>query len=634
MADLMNIGTRALLTNQLALSTVGHNISNVNTTGYSRQSVILNPVEGQFSGSGYYGNGVEAATVIRNYNTFLGRQVQLTGSVAAADQTRQSYLEQLEDLLPGGTNGLGAAVSDMLNAFSDIASTPSDLSARTVVLARADDMATRFRSTSESLTQLRMGVDTELRDMVTKVNDLATRIAAANKQIATEVGAGHTPNDLMDARDQLITDLNKLVQTTSIPATDGTIGVFLASSQPLVLGQVVTPVSIGTDEFGDPAKAKLTITREGITATLDESTLGGGSIAGLLRFRNTDLVDAGNLLGRMALALGTAMNDQHHLGLDLDGNAGGDLFNLGSMPEVLPSSANTGGATLSVAVQAPPNSGVSSLAPSDYEITFADATSGSIRRVTDGQVTNFSGVPISIDGLDIQVSGGANGGDRFLVTPMRQAAAQIDTAFSSPRALAMASPVAASAGVGNQGTLTLQSLVPVNPDPNLNATVTITFTGSGSFDVTGTGTGDPTGVSYTAGQTISYNGWSLTLKGTPQPGDTYTIAPNAITTANAGNAEGMLALRDAKLFDGAATTEGFAALMSEIGVRVQGAQFASSISQSIAASAANDQASLSGVNLDEEAAKLLQFQQAYQASAKILQVAQTIFDTLFDTFGR
>jgi flagellar hook-associated protein 1 FlgK len=634
MAGLLNIGTRALLANQLALQTAGNNVANVNTAGYSRQSVLLQSVDGQFTGAGYSGNGVEAATVLRNHSDFLTRQSTLTASVSASDSKRLDMLKQLEDLFPGGANGLGAAVGDMLNAFSDVASAPSDLSARTTVLARADELTSRFTATASRLSTLQQGVQTELRTTATSINGLATRIARANQQIASEQGTGHTPNDLLDQRDELLKQLGALVQTTNVPADDGSVTVFLAGSQPLVLGQTVAPVSITNDEFGDPGKSKLSITRGGTTIVLDEATLGGGALSGLLRFQNTDLVDATNLIGRMALALGTRMNDQQHLGLDLNGTAGGDIFSLGAMPRVLPAAANTGTASVQVGVQTTPSSGATSLQASDYEMTFATATTGTIRRVSDGQVTSFGTVPAQIDGLDLQVSGTAVAGDRFLVTPFRQTAASIDIALGSPRALAMASPVAASAGTANLGTLTLQSLLPQQANANLNQTVTLTFTSAGSFDVIGTGTGNPIGVAYVPGQTINYNGWALTLKGAPQVGDTYTVQANTYPSINGGNAEAMLALRDAPMFDGASATDGYASLLTQIGVKVQSAGFSASVSQSIASHTETDRAAVSGVNLDEEAARLLQFQQAYQASAKMLQVAQTVFDTLMQNVAR
>ena len=475
---------------------------------------------------------------------------------------------------------------------------------------------------------LQQGIQNELRVTAGNINDLAGRIAQANAQIVATNGSGHDPNQLLDQRDQLIRELNALVQTTSIPAEDNTIGIFIGGSQPLVLGKVSAQVSITGDEFGDPSKSKLQLTRNGQAAVVEEANLGGGSIAGLLRFNNVDLVDAGNLLGRMAMALGTKINEQQSLGLDQSGAAGQALFALGPMPTGLPASGNTGGATMSFSIQTTPTNGATALAASDYEVAFSSATTGSVRRVSDGQTVPFGGVPVQIDGLTLAVAGSPGAGDRFLITPLRNAALAIDTTFSSPRNLAVASPVAASAGTTNTGTLTLQSLLPQRADANLTQTVTLTFTGTSTFDVTGTGTGDPVGVAYTPGQPIAFNGWSLTLKGNPKPGDVYTVAANAFPNTSAGNAEAMLAMRDLAMFDGASVTDGYSGLMSSIGVRVQSAGFSAGISEAIARNVETDRASVAGVNLDEEAAKLLQFQQAYQASAKILQVSQTMFDTM------
>jgi flagellar hook-associated protein 1 len=626
--SILNIGTRALLSNQLALQTAGNNVANVNTAGYSRQSVLLQAVDGSFSGAGYYGNGVEAATVLRSHDEFLTRQAALTSAVAASDAKRLEQLRQLEDLFPGGASGLGAAVSDMLNAYSDVVNAPTDLPSRSVVLSRADEMAARFRTAAGSLVSLQQGIRNELRVTAGNINSLANRIAQANAQLTSTTGSGHDPNQLLDQRDQLIRELNALVQTSSIPAEDGTIGIFLAGSQPLVLGKIAAEVSITGDEFGDPAKSKLAITRNAQPAVIDETSLGGGALAGLLRFQNLDLVDAGNLLGRMALALGTKMNEQQRLGLDQTGAPGGDLFALGPATAGLPSTTNTGGASVQVAIQSTPASGATALAASDYELAFSGATSGTVKRMLDGQTVAFNTVPVLIDGLSLQITGSPSNGDRFLITPLRNAALAIDTSFSSPRNLAVASPVAASAGTTNQGTLALQSLLPRIADANLTQTVTLSFTSASTFDVTGTGTGNPVAVAFAPGQEINYNGWSLTLKGNPKAGDTYTVAANAFPNTSAGNAEAMLALRDLPMFDGAAVTDGYAGLMSSIGVRVQSAGFSAGISQSIARNVETDRASVAGVNLDEEAAKLLQFQQAYQASAKILQVSQTMFDSM------
>ena len=642
MSSIINIGVTALNASQNALSTVSNNIANVNTPGYSRQAVVQQNIAGQYTGSGYYGKGVEVLTVKRIYDEFLTRQAATAQSVAAGDSTRYDYMKQLESVFPSGDNGLGASVSDMLNSFSDITNAPTDLTARSVVLARADEMTHRFRAMADSLNQLRVGTTSQLEVDVKAVNNLASQIAQTNDKIALALGSGQTPNDLMDQRDQLIRDLSKYVQTTTIRADDGSLNIFLAGSQPLVLGKTVSPLSIQhADEFGDPTKAKLLMTSGGVSRVLDENTLGGGEMAGLLRFQNTDLTNAGNLLGRMALAIGTRMNEQQALGLDLNGNPGNPLFNMASIPAALPQTfpPNTGTAALSVSIQTNP-SGTTSFLASNYSFSFTSATAGTITRVSDGVQIPFDFAatnPVMLDGFQIQQSGAAAPGDRFLVTPFAGAARGINTAFTSPKELAMASPLAASAGTNNAGALTLQGLtvrtVPIPP------AVTLTFTGPGTYTRSDTGA---TVYSYVPGQAIEYTvppatpqtGWSLTLKGIPAAGDTYTVSANAYPQLDAGNAQAMMDLRDLSMFDGGPLTDGYASLIAEIGTKVQGAEQSSKVSGNIATNLEKDRTSVSGVNLDEEAARMLQYQQAYQAAGKMMQIAQNIFNTLMDAFTR
>lgn len=632
MSNLLNVGVRALQANQVALQTAGNNIANVNTPGYSRQSVVLKDVQGQFTGGGYYGQGVTVETIQRNYSQFLTRQSALATSIASADSARLDKLTQLEDIFQGGTSGLGASVSDMLNAFSDVANAPTDLTARTVVLTRASEAAARFRTAANSLDTLQSGTQDGLRTAVAAVNSLAGRIAAVNGEIAKTLGSGQQPNDLLDQRDQLVSDLNKLVQTTSIKADDGTVGIFLAGSQALVLGKTAAPLQLSLDRFNDPTKSQLSISRNGLTIPLTEDALGGGEIKGLLSFQNTDIANARDLLGRIALGVSSVVNTQHRLGLDLNGVVGGDFFTPPTLPIPLPGAANTGNATLGITVADP-----TALVASQYELQFTGAATGNIIRLSDGQVTAFGAVPVTLDGLTFNITGGAAAvDDTFRLQPFSSAARDIQTAFSSARSLAVSSPVETRPGVANTGGLSVVGLQAKTADPNLTQTVTLTFNAGGTFDVAGTGTGNPVGVAYTSGRPISFNGWALTLKGAPQTGDTYTVqvATAGFTQRNAGNADAMLGLRDVAMFDGAALTDGYAGLMSQLGATVQSSKLSTGVSQSIATNIEKDRAGVSGVNLDEEAAKLLQFQQAYQAAAKLIQISQSVFDTLIQNLSR
>lgn len=662
---ILNVGTQALLANQLALQTAGNNISNVNTPGYSRQNVVLATVPSQYSGSGFIGKGVNALTIQRNFSEFLTRQSTLAGSTQAADATRADKLKQLEGLFQGGSSGLGASINDMLNAFSDVASAPTDLTARTVALTRVDEAAARMRSAALQITDLQRGVSEELTQKVNNINSLAKDVASVNKEVARAMGSGHSPNDLLDRRDQLVRELNQYIQTTSVAADDGTVSLFIGGSQSLVLGDEATPVLIMSDDFNDPLKKKLAINRSGVFVAMDENTLGGGEVSGLLRFQNTDLIEGSNLLGRLTMAVSESMNAQHRLGLDLDGNIGGDLFTpvtfsgLNVLQPVAPAILNSGNATLSLAVSDP-----SKFAASDYEVSFTGATNGSITRRSDGQVTLFDfavTTPVTIDGIAITQDGGAAAGDRFLLKPFSTQASNVSRQFSTPRALAVASPVAGSMGAANTGSLQQTALI-ARSNPPATVPVTLTFTGPNTY----TRSDDPAGTpfNYLSGQAIeatlpdiplttppTYStplaDWSIELKGTPQVGDTYTVHYVLDTPANdpfiqgradyklnSGNATAMMNLRDMAMFDGAAMTDGYAAMISQIGIRTQSANYSTTVSTAIATNLEKDRNGVSGVNLDEEAAKLLQYQQAYQASAKMIQIAQGIFDTLMQSVSR
>lgn len=693
----LEIGTKALIANQVALQTVGNNITNVNTTGYSRQRVILSTTPGQYSGGGYIGKGVDVATITRNYSEFLTRQAALAGAVSAGDIARSDKLKQLEGIFEGGESGLGAAINDMLNSFSDVASAPTDLTARTVVLTRLDETAARFRATSQRLDDLQLASSQEIEQKVNAANNLSQSIAEVNAEIARTQGQGQPPNDLLDRRDQLVRELNQYVQTSSIMADDGTMSIFVAGSQALVLGTNANAMAVVKNDYGDPWSNQLVINRDGVSTALNENTMGGGEISGLLRFQNADLQEGRNLLGRLTLSVSTAMNDQHKLGLDLDGNAGGNLFtqvSLGPSNVFIPKQAaapapqvkvNTGNATLGLAI-----SDVSKFAASDYEVNFSSATQGSITRKSDGVVRSFDistvaaattsslqvvdlggGVnAVNVDGINITLpSGTPNAGDRFLIKPYNTSAGNITREFSLPRALAVASPVVTKIGSANTGSLQLTSLkvngqpggLNLPPSPTLPATtgagVVLTFTAGPptGYTVTGTNTvpesyaADPsnppyvpgvTVVHFTPNQAISIDGWQLTLTGSAKTGDVITVGNAKDTqygsyyTRNAANAGAMMDLRDVAMFDGAALTDGYAGLMSQVGIRAQSANYAATVSTSIAGNVERDRTSVAGVNLDEEAGKLIQYQQAYQASAKMIQIAQSIFNDLISSMTR
>lgn len=632
--SLMNIGTSALLANQAAMATTGHNIANVNTPGYSRQATVQTESLAQFTGSGYVGRGVDVTTVARTHSDFLAANATLAKATSAADSVRAQYLSQMEKLFPIGTNGLGAAVSNVYSAFTDLASTPTDVTARTALLARINDLTARFNATSSQMDDLQTQVNAQMDSSVTQINSLATQIASVNQQILSMSSRGQAPNDLLDQRDNLINTMNQYVQTSTITAADGTMGVFIAGGQPLVLGSTASKLKLIPDPADNKLKS-LVVSQSGQDIGLNFQQIGGGELSGLLRFQAQDLNDARNTVGRMALGVANVLNNQHKLGLDASGAPAGALFNIPTFKGTA-STYNSSTALVQATVNDPTGNG---LQPSDYGVAFTGAATGTITRLSDGTQFAFSAIPVTVDGLNFSMgSGTANAGDKFTIKP-GATAAQLSTAITSPQKLA-ATPLSIAFGTKNSGTTAVPGLTvtalsgpqqgattAAQTNPYLTSPVTITFTSATTFNVSGDGTGNLTGQVYPpvgppAG-VISYNGWSLTLAGTPAAGDAVTL-------------QSFQASADIQtpLLGGVSLGDAYATALATVGTAVQGAKSASALSTAIASSAQTASTSVSGVNLDEEAAKLLQYQQSYQASAKILQVAQAIFDTLLQTVAR
>jgi flagellar hook-associated protein 1 len=641
-SNLLSIGMRAMTANYAALQTTGHNIANANVDGYSRQRVELASAGGQFTGAGFFGKGVDVATVTRLHDAFLTREAATANSQAAADEARLGQLERLEAVFPPGEQGLGYAAGQLLNAMVDLASRPQDASTREVVLARAQEVAARFASAGAQLEGLQAGVSQDLRNGIASVNGLTQRIAEVNDQIARIGGLGQTPNDLLDQRDQLISELSGYVQLTTIAADDGTLGVFMASGQRLVLGNAATRLALVSDAY-DVSRQAIGIVDNGVTRALPQQLVGAGSLGGLLRFQNDDLATAQDRLGQMATALATRLNEQQALGLDLrtPPGSGSPLFAIGAA-QALPAQTNARDASgnflasVSVAV-----ADATQLQASEYELRTDPANAGQylLTRRSDGLERSIASGD-SIDGMTITIGAPLpSATDRFLLQPVTYAASGMRRVLDDPRGIAAASPLEAVRGVANAGTATVASLAISSAAVNPQHTATISFSnGAGDYTwelrdrstnaLVSSGTG-----SWQGGAAIALNGFELTLDGVPASGDTFTVAQTTHPTTNNGNALALAALRDERLAGGETITDAYASAMAGIGVRVQGARSASEISLALANSAEAQRASQAGVNLDEEAARLLQFQQSYQAAAKVLQIAQSVFDMLLQTAG-
>jgi flagellar hook-associated protein 1 FlgK len=660
---LMSIGMRAMFANYSSMQTTGHNIANAQTPGYSRQTVQLQTSGGQSTGAGFFGKGVDVVTVQRASDAFLTTQSQVASSMASMDSARSSNLQQLETVFPPGDNGVGAAVGSFMNSYVDLANSPSDASARQVILADAAEVADRFATAGGQLDRLQNGITADLRNSVAQVNQMASQVAKLNSDIAAVRGSSQSPNDLLDQRDQLVKQMGNLIKVSTITAGDGTMGVFIAGGQRLVLGAEAQQLAV-TPDPANTGRSVISISDSGITHELSTDLLVGGSISGLLKYQNEDLVSARNQLGQMAASVAARVNQVQSYGIDMGSPAGaGDaIFAVGG-PIAIPNAHNSrdgsGGFASSVSLTVTDGS---QLKASDYTLAADPANGGNfvVTRGSDG--VKFSMAPDggggfqftrqsdgaamggSIDGFQIAFNGTPGANDTFELEPVGRAAVSMQRVLDDPAGIAAASPMTAVMSVANKGTASVAGLnvVATSNDPTLTAAISFTDA-SGNYAYTLTDASGNVAASgnatWTPGQPIKLNGFELSLNGVPDSGDTLSVDKTAHPGNNNGNALAMVALRDetfvgrdkqidGTLQDGETATDAYASVLANVGVRVQSAKTASTISSATSAQADTAVASKSGVNLDEEAGRLIQFQQGYQAAAKVLQVAQAIFDTL------
>lgn len=622
-----SIGVSALATAQAGLLTTEHNISNVNTSGFHRQQIVQSTNIPQYSGIGFLGQGVHVDTVKRIYDQMLDGQVMQAQTQSSHLESYYAQVKQLDNMLADPSAGVSPALQGFFNGVHDVATNPASIPSRQAMLSGAQTMVARFQAINQRFTEIRDGVNSEVRSSVGVVNSYAKQIANINQQIGVAQGAAgdqQPANDLLDQRDQLIGELNQIIKVSTVKQTDGSLNVFIGNGQSLVLG--AQSFTLGAaPSLEDPERVDVGMSFGGSTFLLPKGSLQGGTLGGLLAFRDETLDPAQNALGRVAIGLAQTFNDQHQLGMDLNGALGGDFFTIAS-PKSIPNTNNTGTATLT---PSPSFSNVGLLTTSDYKLVATDALGGfTMTRLSDGATV----MPAS-EGLTISMTAGAVVGDSFLIKPTINGARDISVKLTDTSAIAAAAPIKTNSTLSNTGSGTISAgsvNTPPPPNANLLQPVTITFTSPTTFDVAGAGTGNPTGVAYTSGANITYNGWTAQLTGAPATGDTFTVGTNAGGVADNRNALLLAGLQTQNILAGGTTSYqgAYSQLVSLVGNKTREIEVTAKAQASLVLQTQQAQQSVSGVNLDEEAANLLRYQQAYQAAGKMIQIATTLFDTL------
>src|SRR6266850_32404 len=629
MSDILSTSVSGLLAFQRALDITSNNISNVATPGYSVENAHFTPQPGQSTSVGYFGSGVTIESVTRSYDELLAGQVRSSQSGYSSFNTYATQAAQIDNMLSDSSTGLTASLQAFVNALQTVANSPSSAAQRQALLSQAQGLAQQLQNYHSQLSSYGAGIESQIGGAVTQINTLSSGIAALNGQIAAGLAStGQTPNTLMDQRDLMLDQLSQYVTVSTASQADGSMNVYIGSGQPLVIGSTAQALTAIQNPY-DAAQHNIGIVTGGSTADVTPE-ISGGSLGGLLGVRIQVLQPVQNTLGQFRVGLAALVIQAHQAGMDRTGAAGKPMFAVG--PVLTSASAgNTGAATIAVT-----RTGLSSLTADDYTLR----QTGGAWQLTDkttGQAVTMTGAgtaanPFVAAGVSIVVGGGAPAnGDSFLIQPTAGAAAGLSVLLTSPAQIAAASSIQTTAAAANTGTGAVSATVVSNPSTWVAGTYKISFTSATQYQVTdstnaviGTGT-------YTSGTPITFNGASVTLTGAPANGDTFTVGP--ASSSNVGDNSNTFALIDslsALSFNGGTTSLSNVAnnLVSQVGVQTQQAQANASAQKSVNQSATDTRNNLSGVNLDEEAAKMVQYQQAYSACAQLIQASGTMFQSL------
>jgi len=632
--DLLLTGLSGLSAFRNALDTTGHNISNANTDGYSRQSVQLDARDPQFSGFGYVGVGVDSTGVTRAYNEFLATQFRSSSSATADLESYFDLTSQIDNVLANQNIGLSGALQSFFNAVQSVSDDPTSIPARQVLLSEGQSLEGRFGRLDKLFDDLTAQVNGNLKESVADLNTLAENIASLNGKIVslTGGGGGKIPNDLLDQRDNLVDQLSKKVNVSTVQQADGSMNIFIGSGQALVLNGEAS--SLGLQPKGYDMRTLDLVLKQPVGDIVITQFMTGGEIGGALRFREEVLDPSMNSLGQIALSLSHTFNEQHSNGLDLNGTQGVNFF---TVPSITPNQL-TGTGSLSVAVN-----NTTGLTTSDYTLT---ATGGNytITRLSDNSVvagpTAFA-TSATVDGLTFNTASLVNG-DSYRIRPTRDAAGDIKLSIKDPRSIAVAGAALSTvnplnAGSGSIGDISVSGLSTSTIPSN-----TITYDASNAAYNANNGYGVSTGtgtLSYDA-TTKSYNlntgsgTINFTLTGSPANSDSIVLSSNSGGVGDNRNAHFLANLQtDLTLMGGTASFQDtYGTIVADVGRNAKAAESNGLAQRGLLDQAAASKASISGVNLDEEAANLIRYQQAYQAASQVILTSRTIFDTLLGAF--
>ncbi|EHJ4138930.1 flagellar hook-associated protein FlgK [Escherichia fergusonii] len=454
MSSLINNAMSGLSAAQAALNTASNNISSYNVAGYTRQTTIMAQANSTLGAGGWVGNGVYVSGVQREYDAFITNQLRAAQTQSSGLTTRYEQMSKIDNLLSSETNNVSTSLQGFFTSLQTLVSNAEDPAARQALIGKADGLVNQFKTTDQYLRDQDKQVNIAIGASVDQINNYAKQIASLNDQISrlTGVGAGASPNDLLDQRDQLVSELNKVVGVEVSVQDGGTYNITMANGYSLVQGSSARQLA-AVPSHADPSR--VTVAYVDATAgeiEIPEKLLTSGTLGGMLTFRSQDLDQSRNTLGQLALAFADAFNKQHQAGFDATGAKGEDFFAIGK-PLVLSNTQNNSDA----AIKAEVINGSQVLA-TDYTITWQGAGKWLVTRLASN--TSFTVEPdaagnVEFDGLKLTFSGTPKDNNSFTLKPVSDAVVNMDVKVKDESQIALAQ----EAGAGDSDNRNGQKLL-------------------------------------------------------------------------------------------------------------------------------------------------------------------------------
>ena len=661
MADLFQIGLSGIYSSQASLATTGHNIANINTEGYSRQSVEIGTAGADQRGDYFVGRGSMIMGIERAYDQFAFTENVMNTSHSSYAEETFKQTNQLDQLLSNEYTSITKPVLNFFTSMNDVASNPNLLESRTGLIESASNMASQYNRLYANLEMQYSTINNDIVNSAKTITTIADNLASINKQISaiSGSGGGDNTNDLLDQRDQLVTALSELVSVSVLPAENGMVNIYIGSGQGLVMGgEAMTIVSV--NDPNDPSRKELALSNNGKLSHINGANL-GGKVAALFDTRLNDVERAFNQLGQNVIGLTHAINEQQKEGQTLTGEIGSNIFNdinsLSAMQNrvLVKDDGLSNDVQLSVRID-----DLSYLSADEFDVKVTDYTLGgnlefTLTNTTTGQVQTIvhdtsssqridlpnTGISIGLDNITNLVAGKS-----FTLRPTRIAAQQVSVELTDPKLVAVADleiKIAADAGNIGNALIRMNALDRLDPsyikkDEPITFEVSVDALGHATYEIFDMNhislmaipaalSADP----LSGKDIVTFNGVKIEISvGKLADGDKFTLSFNETGNGDNRNMLDMSNLQNKKLMDGNKATfqDIYSNMLAERGAKASNADIAMQSTAILKNQSFERLQNTAGVNMDEEAANLLQFQQHYSAAARVITVANELFDTI------